>query len=83
MMSKSDATRRATPLKWVSTAQSLREVRGACLTFLDRWAVSQLLTDTPALDRMAYDAESQLEIAIADPKNKNWSVLYRGSVLDD
>jgi len=51
--------------------------------FLDRWAVAQLLTDAPALDRVAYDLESQIEAAIADPKNRNWSVLYRGSVLDD
>jgi hypothetical protein len=68
---------------WVTTAQKLRKVRGACLMFLDRWAVSQLLIDAPALDRVAYDVESQVEAAIADPKNKNWSVLYRGSVLDD
>jgi hypothetical protein len=68
---------------WVSAAHRLREVRGACLMFLDRWAVTQLLTDASALDRVVYDLESQAEAAIADPKNKNWSVLYRGSVLDD
>jgi hypothetical protein len=68
---------------WISTAQRLRKVRGACLTFLDRWAVSQLLSDAPALDRVAYDIETRTQAEIADPKNKNWSVLYRGSVLDD
>jgi len=78
-MTNSDASQPG----WVATAQRLRKVRGACLTFLDRWAVAQLLTDAPALDRVAYDLESQIEAAIADPTNKNWSVLYRGSVLDD
>ena len=68
---------------WISAAQRLRKVRGACLIFLDRWAVAQLLSDAPALDRVAYDLESRAEAEIADPKNKNWSVLYRGSVLDD
>ncbi len=69
--------------QWISAAKRLRKVRGACLTFLDRWAVSQLLSDAPALDRVAYDLESRAQAEIADPKNKNWSVLYRGSVLDD
>ncbi len=68
---------------WVGTAHRLRKVREACLMFLDRWAVAQLLADAPALDRVADDLESQIEAAIADPKNRNWSVLYRGSVLDD
>ncbi|HEY1921571.1 MAG TPA: hypothetical protein VGG44_02305 [Tepidisphaeraceae bacterium] len=71
---------------WISAAQRLRKVRGACLTFLDRWAVAQLLSDNPALDRVANDLarnRASTEAEIADPKNKNWSALYRGSVLDD
>lgn len=69
--------------RWVDTAQRLRRVRGACLLFLDRWAVAQLLTDAPALDRVAGDLDAQVEAAIADPDNRDWSVLYHGSVLDD
>lgn len=68
---------------WVDAAQRLRKVRGACLLFLDRWAVTQLLTDAPALDRVAGDLDAQTEAAIADPGNRDWTVLYRGSVLDD
>jgi hypothetical protein len=61
----------------------LRSVRGACRLFLDRWAVAQLLSDAPALDRVAGDMDAKAEAAIADPKNRDWSALYRGSVLDD
>jgi hypothetical protein len=69
--------------RWVQTARRLREVRRACLLFLDRWAIGQLLNDAPALDRVAGDLKARTEAAIADPANRDWSVLYRGSVLDD
>ncbi|MGD0139797.1 MAG: hypothetical protein ABSD28_13040 [Tepidisphaeraceae bacterium] len=69
--------------QWVDTARRLREVRRACLLFLDRWAIGQLLNDAPALDRVAGDVQAQTDAAIADPANRDWSLFYRGSVLDD
>jgi hypothetical protein len=70
--------------QWVETARKLREVREACLQFLDRWAIGHLVADEPAMDRVAGDVmKTQAEEAIADPKNRDWSILYRGSVLDD
>jgi hypothetical protein len=70
--------------QWVDTARRLREVRQACLQFLDRWAIGHLLSDAPALDRVAGDIlQAQTDAAIADPANRDWSILYRGSVLDD
>jgi hypothetical protein len=65
--------------QWVHAAQRLRAVRSACSVFLDRWAVNKLLTAPRAIDRVAID----LQKAIADPHNHDWSFLYRGSVLDD
>lgn len=53
------------------------------MDFLDRWAVSQLTSDAPALDRFADDVHARTEAALADPANHDWSLLYRGSVLDD
>src|SRR5271165_2953044 len=70
--------------QWVETARRLRDVRRACLNFLDRWAVGALLNDAPALDRVAIDIrQARTEAAIADPANRDWSILYRGSLLDD
>jgi hypothetical protein len=68
---------------WVETARKLREVRRACLQFLDQWAIGHLLNDATWLDRVASDMRRRAEAAIADPKNRDWSILYRGSVLDD
>jgi len=65
---------------WLDTARRLRKVRQACLLFLDRWAISHLLSDAPALDRVAVDIHSRQK---SDSKNSDWSYLYRGSVLDD
>jgi hypothetical protein len=69
--------------QWLLTAHRLREVRHACLDFLDRWAVNQLTSDAPAFDRFAADVHARTEAALADPDNHDWSLLYRGSVLDD
>jgi hypothetical protein len=83
------------PPQWVDTARKLRQVRRTCLLFLDRWAISQLLSDASALDRVAGDihgsadepkdlpTDSSVDSAIADHSNRDWSILYRGSVLDD
>jgi hypothetical protein len=69
--------------QWIDAARRLREVRQACLQFLDRWAIGHLLSDASALDRVAGDVQAQTEAAIADPANRDWTILYRGSVLDD
>jgi hypothetical protein len=69
--------------QWLETARRLRSVRRACLQFLDRWAISHLLSDASALDRVAGDVQAQTDAAIADHANRDWTVLYRGSVLDD
>lgn len=69
--------------EWIHTAHRLRQVKRACMDFLDRWAVSQLTSDAPALDRFADDVHARTEAALADPANHDWSLLYRGSVLDD
>jgi hypothetical protein len=75
--------RSSAELQWVDTAHRLRQVRQACLQFLDRWAIGHLLLDASALDRVAGDVETQTDAAIADPANHDWTILYRGSVLDD
>jgi hypothetical protein len=78
----------------VDTARKLRHVRRTCLLFLDRWAISQLVSDGSALDRVAGDMryaaeaeecpkDSSVDSALADHSNHDWSILYRGSVLDD
>jgi len=69
--------------QWLETARRLREVRYACLQFLDRWAIGHLLSDASALDRVAGDVQTQTDAAIADHANRDWTILYRGSVLDD
>ena len=67
----------------METARKLRETRRACLLFLDQWAIGHLLNDASGLDRVAGDVSSATEAAIADHANRDWSILYRGSVLDD
>jgi hypothetical protein len=70
---------------WMIAAQELRRVRKACLLFLDQWVAGRLV-DRRAVDRVAADvglALAQTEAQLADPSNHDWSLLYRGSVLDD
>ncbi|MGD1276621.1 MAG: hypothetical protein ABR964_05285 [Tepidisphaeraceae bacterium] len=68
--------------QWLATAHRLRMVRLACAFFVDRWTSDRLAADARAVERMAADLRA-LEAAIADPNNHDWSLLYRGSVLDD
>jgi len=42
----------------VDAAQRLAQVRKACLTFLDRWAVARLLSDSPGIDRVMGDVHA-------------------------
>jgi hypothetical protein len=60
----------------VATAKRLRAARAACRHFLTMWALDQ------AAARIC-DGSKQVEAALADPQDHDWSILYRGSVLDD
>ena len=67
----------------VTTAKRLRSVRQASKHFLTLWALDRVHRQPQRLDRMAADVAQSAEQAIADPHNHDWSILYRGSVLDD
>jgi len=81
-------TRSDNALDLIAAAQRLRIARTACRRFLMLWAMSpakdisgigrQTLTSTNVVD----DPEAMLR-ALSDPQNHDWSLLYRGSVLDD
>ena len=62
-----------------ATAERLRVVKQAYQHFLTLWALDRLMTKPKAADRMHAD----IERAVEDPHNHDWSLLYRGSVLDD
>jgi hypothetical protein len=72
----------------LAAAQRLRTVRTACRRFLMLWAMSPAKAglsdshDALALAQALDDPEALLRI-MSDPKNRDWSLLYRGSVLDD
>jgi hypothetical protein len=58
----------------VSTAKRLREARTACRQFLALWTMQQ-----SAISALEHDRDDEL----SDPMNHDWTILYRGSVLDD
>jgi hypothetical protein len=60
----------------VERARQLRKVRAASRQFLALWALEKALRDAPP-------PEPALEQLLSDPGNHNWSLLYKGSVLDD
>ena len=71
-------------LDLLTAAERLRTVRTACRRFLLLWAMSpansgsnRALSDVPP-----GDPEAILR-AISDPQDRDWSFLFRGSVLDD
>jgi hypothetical protein len=66
----------------VATAHRLRQVRQACNAFLGR-GLADMLSNTDAVDRIADDLNEREQANLADPQNHDWSLLYRGSVLDD
>jgi hypothetical protein len=68
--------------QWIAAAHRLRMARQACSIFLDCWTASRFVADQRAVQRMARDLAA-FDAAIADPDNHDWSMLYRGSVLDD
>ncbi len=61
-----------------ATAQRLRKVKQATKQFLSLWAMHdprERMTERPGQD--AADAE------LADFNSHDWSLMYKGSVLDD
>lgn len=67
-----------------AAAQMLRDVRDACGQFLTLWAMERLTEEPRVLDRVVKDMENaRIERDLADPFNRDWSLLYRGSILDD
>lgn len=59
------------------TAQRLRQVKTATREFLSLWALHD------PHDRMGDEAQVQAEAELEDFHSHDWSLMYRGSVLDD
>jgi hypothetical protein len=75
-----------------STAQRLREVREAYRNFLTLAVLEHMTADPSVMARVEQDVTQQQrhqrqreadDAKLADPHNHDWSLLYRGSVLDD
>jgi hypothetical protein len=72
----------------IIAAQRLRDVRTACRRFLMLWAMSPAkeaqarIRQASTSDKATDDPEALLR-ALSNPKNRDWSLLYRGDVLDD
>lgn len=67
-----------------ATAERLRVVKQAYQHFLTLWAMDRMMARPAAADRFRADIEqSAIQRAVDDPHNHDWSLLYRGSVLDD
>lgn len=67
-----------------AAAKMLRQVREACGQFLTNWALDRMVQEPRVMDHVAADVEkARLERDLADPFNRDWSLLYRGSILDD
>ena len=66
----------------VGTLDRLSLVRKACNAFLGR-GMADLLAEAGGVDRLAADLSANDRAKLADPQNHDWSLLYRGSVLDD
>lgn len=61
-----------------ATAQRLRTVKQATKQFLSLWAMHD------PRDRMTENAgQDTAEAELADFNSHDWSLMYRGSVLDD
>ena len=66
-------------------------MRDACKLFVDLWVLSQLADKSPKIDWLAADLEHCREAlaaspdlsGLADPGNHDWTLLYRGNILDD
>ena len=69
-----------------ATAERLRIVKNASQHFLTLWALDHLLSRPSAIKRLQTNVKKgspAIDAALSDPLNHDWSLLYRGSVLDD
>ena len=66
-----------------ATARRLQEVKQAYRDFLALWSLERMTADVEIMARVADDVRRQHEDALANPLDRDWSLLYRGSVLDD
>jgi hypothetical protein len=69
----------------VTAAERLRNVRTACRRFLMLWAMSPAkgTRDDRVLANAPLDDPETLLRDVSDPQNRDWSFLFRGSVMDD
>ena len=65
------------------TAQRLRQVRDATRQFLALYALESVRERVRKGTHAADPDEAVVEAALSDFNNHDWSLLYRGSVLDD
>jgi hypothetical protein len=68
-----------------STARRLRQVKEAYRNFLLLGALERMAADPSAMAKVERDVSTceADDAALADPHNHDWSLMYRGSVLDD
>ena len=66
-----------------AVSQRLRDVKEAYRNFLVLGALEELTKDAKKMAVIAADIQQQNAVAISDPHNRDWSSLYRGSILDD
>ena len=65
-------------------ARQLRLVKKASRRFLALWVIQDMVQENrqSRTDGVG-NARARLDDAIADPFNHDWSLLYRGNILDD
>lgn len=61
----------------VQLAEQIRAVRQAQRQFLTLWAIDGVR------ERVLSQTDPESRLALADPHNRDWSLLYRGNILDD
>ncbi|HVT89559.1 MAG TPA: hypothetical protein VHD56_11950 [Tepidisphaeraceae bacterium] len=61
----------------VATAKQLRATRAACRQFLLLWAMDGA---NPQQRQSRFDL---IDSQAVEPSERDWSILYRGSILDD
>jgi hypothetical protein len=61
----------------VAAAKRLRAARSACRQFLTLWALQQ------AVEHLQRAPHAAVENPPAHAEKRDWSILYRGSILDD
>ncbi len=69
--------------QWQPAAERLRAVRRASALFMDLWILGELKRKSTQIDRIAADVNSQHASALKSHEEHDWSILYRGDILDD